>query len=145
MGTIRKINFNDLDEINKLEKSIFSNFWSLEIIKSQIKHPESINLLLAKEMQILGYLFTRKYIDFVEIERIGVLSNKRRNYVGEKLIKKLEVIVTLEGINKITLEVREDNHSAISLYKKLGFNKDSIRKDYYQDKENAILMSKILD
>jgi ribosomal-protein-alanine N-acetyltransferase len=95
-------------------------------------------------MQILGYLFTRKYIDFVEIERIGVLSNKRRNHVGEELIKKLEGIVTLEGIKKITLEVREDNHSAISLYKKLGFNKDSIRKDYYQDKENAILMSKIL-
>ena len=84
MGTIRKINFNDLDEINKLEKSIFLNFWSLEIIKSQIKHPESINLLLAKETQILGYLFTRKYIDFVEIERIAQ-KNKINVNVGIRL------------------------------------------------------------
>ncbi|MBT3475719.1 ribosomal protein S18-alanine N-acetyltransferase [bacterium] len=146
MGSIRKIDFNDLEEIYKLEKVIFSNCWSDQIIKNQIKHPKGINLLVNNKGQILGYLFARDYIDFIEIERIGVEQSQRRNYIAEKLIKELETITSLKGIKRIVLEVRVDNYSAIKLYKKHGFKDDSIRKNYYEeDGQDAVLMSKRLD
>ena len=39
----------------------------------------------------------------------------------------------------ITLEVRESNYPAINLYKKFGFTKLAIRKNYYKN-EDALLM-----
>ena len=39
----------------------------------------------------------------------------------------------------ISLEVNEENESAIKLYEKYGFKKEAIRKNYY-GKNNGILM-----
>ena len=44
-------------------------------------------------------------------------------------------------IKYITLEVRESNISAISLYDKFGFSTIGVRKKYYQDNdENALIL-----
>ena len=45
----------------------------------------------------------------------------------------------------INLEVRESNISAIKLYKKFGFEVCGLRKKYYNNTENAILMKKALE
>lgn len=54
------------------------------------------------------------------------------------------VIITLckeNNINSLTLEVRESNIPAQSLYKKHGFKEEGIRKNFYNNpKENAIIM-----
>ena len=47
---------------------------------------------------------------------------------------------TLKEMAKV-LEVSEENKSAINLYKKCGFNKAAIRKNYYKN-SNGILMMK---
>lgn len=46
------------------------------------------------------------------------------------------------NINNITLEVNENNLSAIKLYNKFVFEEVGIRKNYYDGKYNAILMNK---
>lgn len=42
----------------------------------------------------------------------------------------------------ITLEVNEENKSAINLYKKYGFQTIGIRKKYYNNKFDAYIMTK---
>ena len=43
------------------------------------------------------------------------------------------------------LEVRKSNQPAIGLYEKLGFTRDGLRKNYYENPiEDAVLMSKRL-
>ena len=42
---------------------------------------------------------------------------------------------------KINLEVDEKNENAKRLYSKFGFRKVGIRKEYYDGKDDAILMS----
>ena len=44
----------------------------------------------------------------------------------------------------ITLEVNENNLSAIRLYDKFSFDKLGIRKKYYNGESDAIIMSKKL-
>jgi ribosomal-protein-alanine N-acetyltransferase len=39
------------------------------------------------------------------------------------------------------LEVRRSNAPAIALYRALGFLHDTVRRGYYQDGEDAVLMS----
>ena len=48
------------------------------------------------------------------------------------------------NVLSITLEVKKSNNNAIHLYEKLGFNKVSIRKGYYQGID-GILMEKELN
>ena len=146
MDTIRKIVFNDLIEIIGLEKKIFDDSWSSKIIQNQIKNLEAINLAVIQDSRIIAYIFSRIYIDFIEIERVGVIKSERRNKVGEKLMKELENIAYVKNKRKITLEVAENNFSAINFYKKLFYKKDGIRKKYYKfDNQNALLMSKELN
>ena len=48
-----------------------------------------------------------------------------------------------KGVSDITLEVRETNVPAISLYEKLGFEEAGIRKNFYEKPvENALIMWK---
>ena len=42
----------------------------------------------------------------------------------------------------LTLEVRKSNISAISLYKSFGFCEVGVRKKYYENTEDAVLMTK---
>ena len=45
-------------------------------------------------------------------------------------------------VKNLLIEVRESNDIAMAFYKKSGFIKKGLRKEYYSDtKENAILMS----
>ncbi len=49
------------------------------------------------------------------------------------------------GAEFITLEVRQSNERAIALYRKRGFVKVGVRKDFYEKPtESADLMTKIL-
>ena len=47
-------------------------------------------------------------------------------------------------VSTITLEVRPSNKKAQELYRKLGFNKVAIRRNYYKDNEDAFLLLKDL-
>ncbi len=83
---------------------------------------------------VLGYLYYSDIYDRIEINNIEVISLYRNKGVGTHLMKKL---VSLD--KDITLEVREDNLSAISLYKKFSFYKVATRKGYYGDKDGILM------
>ena len=49
--------------------------------------------------------------------------------------------VSVNSVKNILIEVRESNDMAMAFYKKSGFIKKGLRKEYYSDtKEDAILM-----
>ena len=61
--------------------------------------------------------------------------------MAENMLNKLFYECGKKGVSDITLEVRETNVPAISLYEKFGMTSVGIRKNYYQDNnENALIM-----
>ena len=85
------------------------------------------------------------YISFEEadISNVAVKKNFRRKNVAENMLNKLFYECGKKGVSDITLEVRETNVSAISLYEKLGFEEAGIRKNFYEKPvENALIMWK---
>ena len=49
------------------------------------------------------------------------------------------------GLTVLSLEVRENNASAVSLYESFGFKRVGYRKNYYKDPaEGAVLMDLVL-
>jgi ribosomal-protein-alanine N-acetyltransferase len=82
--------------------------------------------------------------DTADIEVVVVISDKRKKGYGLKLVERAEQQMKELGVVKSFLEVREGNIPAQCLYNKAGYNKISVRKGYYSDGENAIVMIKEL-
>lgn len=78
------------------------------------------------------------------IYNLVVSSEFRGNGIAQQLISEVERIAKINKKTALTLEVREDNISAINLYQKLGFIQKKRLISYYQDKSSAIYMIKML-
>ena len=75
------------------------------------------------------------------ITTLSVHPDFRKQGVAQKLIFAIVDDCYKAKIKYITLEVRESNVAAISLYEKNGFKSIGTRKGYYQDNnENALIM-----
>lgn len=111
------------------------------------------------EKNVLGYIVFYGTIESMDIFEIAIKKEYQRRGFGERLMtESMEKLVedrkNLEGNNilenegtdfsenKFLLEVNEKNARALKLYKKIGFEKISIRKNYYGKDENAVIMVK---
>ena len=74
---------------------------------------------------------------------IVVKKNYRHKGIGNLLLEYLISLCNELHLQSLSLEVNEINLPAINLYKKFGFKKIGIRKNYYKN-QNGIIMKKIL-
>lgn len=78
---------------------------------------------------------------------IAILKAYKRKGIGSVLINTIFKLARINGVEKIDLEVFENNKSALSLYKKFGFIKEGIKVKAIKTKygyENMILMGRFL-
>lgn len=129
---INKAQISDAESLYSIEKDIFRESRSLSDIENYISSPLSIFNVARSNADIAGYVIV--YGD--DIISIAVKETYRRAGVGGELLKSVLATKT-----ELFLEVRESNIKAISFYKKYGFEPVGVRKKYYSDGENAIIMS----
>ncbi len=99
---------------------------------------------------LLGYAIVMRLPFETELQAMGVLPERRRSGAGYALME--AVLTTALGwlSERLLLEVRVGNLSAIRLYQRSGFSEDGSRKGYYPaaegaaGREDALLMSRIL-
>lgn len=142
MFCIRRMREEDLADVARLEKEIFSDPWSENAIRESMEQSQTLLLSALEDGVLVGYLIVYYVLEDGEIARIAVESDFHRNGVASRLMKELAFICADNGVNKLLLDVRESNESAKAFYKKKGFVLDGVRKNYYTNPtENAILMS----
>lgn len=67
---------------------------------------------------------------------LGVLPSHKKKGVGQALMEKLIVWAKKKAsIHRLQLDVYTDNKEAVSLYQKLGFKKEGVKKKYAQKKD----------
>ena len=74
------------------------------------------------------------------ITNVAVHSNYRGQRIGDRLVEEMVKLCKSEGLVSMTLEVRSSNTIAQNLYRKYGFKMAGVRKEYYSDREDAIIM-----
>jgi len=79
--------------------------------------------------------------DECELLSIAVNAAERGKGYAKALVEHSHRELSKQGFKKFFLEVRENNTAAISLYKKLGYEKIAERKKYYADGECAVVMT----
>ena len=140
-----KVNEMSLDDLNSIKDILLSNFddfWNYNILKEELKCASSY-FLVAKNSnnEIVGFAGFKIIIDEADIMNIVVKKNFRKNGIGSVLLENLISLSKSLNLKSITVEVNENNVSAINLYNKFDFVKLGVRKNYYGN-SNAIIMSK---
>lgn len=141
---IRTINTEDLDTVVEIEKDLFGNSaWNENQFTYEInENPFSTIYVLIYDEQIVGYIDLWITYDTAQIANLGVNRQYWRKGFARELMQKAIDTAVQEKCENITLEVRVSNERAISLYEKCGFMKINIRKQYYENGEDAYLMMK---
>lgn len=138
---IRIAELEDINEIYNIEKKVFNDYWSLDLIKSEIieKKYSRVTVLELKK-KIIGYIFQRKIYDENHIINLAIdIPYQHRGYGKFLLMKILEKD---DNDTNVFLEVKEANLPAVKLYIDLGFEEVDRKEGYYSDGSNAIFMLK---
>ena len=132
-------------ELEELEKQCFSMPWTAEMLETQLPDDKHVFIVAENDEQLLGYVGMMHILDEGYISNVAVSPKCRRMGIADALISELIKRAEALELAFITLEVRESNTPARSLYSKHGFSDVGIRKNYYDfPKENAILMTKFM-
>ncbi len=136
---ISEMNLEDLEKIKNYLLTDFDDFWTYTTLKQELENGKSKYFVAKQENEILGFAGVLPIIDEINVMNIVVKKNKRNLGIGSLLLEK--IINFSKNYASITLEVNEKNIPAINLYKKYGFKQVGLRKKYYNNQDNAIIMT----
>ena len=142
------IEFVKMDEchvlqVAELEKTCFSDPWSENSVRSELSNPLSLWIVAVDGSKVVGYVGSQSVMGESDMMNLAVLEEYRRMGIAICLVE--ELIKELSGLGnyQLTLEVRQSNTAAISLYEKMGFCQVGRRPNYYRNpKEDALILRK---
>ncbi|WP_166133809.1 GNAT family N-acetyltransferase [Nocardioides ochotonae] len=144
---IREATLADLDAVADLEvDNLGADAWSPGLIEQAITDEHaSLHVWVAEDEAgaVVGHAVAA-VVDVTELQRISVAATHRRTGVATALLA--EVLRTAEraGVERVVLEVREDNAGALAFYLAHGFTELARRRAYYRDGTTAIVLAREL-
>lgn len=143
MLEISEMTAEDLKEVVALEREIFTQPWSEEGFAVSISRKNARYLTARVDGKLAGYCGFYQVLDEADITNVAVAEEFRGRQIGYQMLCRLLKEAKKQGVADITLEVRRSNRSARNLYRKLGFQEEGIRKNFYEKPtEDAVIMWK---
>ena len=139
---LEKMSLNHLENIKDTLYSEFDNFWTISTLKNELENSNTYYIIAKIDEEIVGFGGLNKILDEMQLNYIVTKKNKRNLGIASKILDNLISFANTKNITFITLEVNEKNLIAIKLYEKFGFKQIGLRKKYYNNIDNAILMQK---
>lgn len=136
------VNFSErfLDDIVKIEKQSFTSPWTKEMLSDSAKNTAVKFKVLTENKTVAGYYIIIMAAGETEILNLAVAPEFRRRSFGQAIL----IDIKKESIDRqsrfIFLEVRQSNTVALNLYKSFGFKEIDIRKKYYKNNEDALVL-----
>jgi ribosomal-protein-alanine N-acetyltransferase len=136
----------DLNEVLAIENDSFPLPWIREHFLDELKSVHAFPLVaFDPEENVMGYICPRLLFDEGHILNIAVKRAFRGCGVGRLMVERVLRDCREGGADTVSLEVRPSNHTAISLYRQLGFVETGRRRNYYENGEDALLMEYTFD
>jgi ribosomal-protein-alanine N-acetyltransferase len=131
---------SDLDAIHSLEVSCFPSPWRRDFFESELRGDSRFHLVARRAGQLIGYLFAMWFFDEMHVNKIAVAESERRKGIADALMDRCLEFARDNGVNTISLEVRQSNRGAQAFYEHLDFEPTYVRPRYYPDGEAAVVM-----
>ena len=132
-----------LPAVAEIEQSVFPDPWTPESFLEVIGITDKC-WVAAQKGRTIGYLITQWVSDEIHILNVAVSPDFQRMGIGAALLNFLLRLGEQHGMRDVYLEVRSSNQPAQALYLEHGFVKLAVRKRYYRDGEDALVMHRTL-
>jgi [ribosomal protein S18]-alanine N-acetyltransferase len=144
---IRPATAADVDEIAWLEQeNLGEDAWSRALVEEGVagRLPTVRYLVAEYGVVVVGHAVVSVVADISELQRIAVDTAHRRHGIATRLVEEVVRLVRKEGVDRLLLEVREDNAGAIAFYAARGFVEIDRRPRYFRDGGTAVVMRRNL-
>lgn len=137
--TIVELTADHLHDVLPIERDSFKDPWSLASFRNFIVLYRT-SWVAVRDGKVVGYLVTQWVLDEIHILNIAIHNYERRKGIASFMLDFLFERAVNQKMADVYLEVRESNESARALYSRYGFAELGIRKSYYHDGEDALVM-----
>ncbi len=140
VGPLRK---RDLAGVMPIEHASYPRPWSINVFTSELemmRRGERTYLAAREGATVVGYAGMMYAADDAHITNIAVSHLHHRRGIATRLLAALAWSAIERGSTAMTLEVRVSNSGAQALYERFGFEAAGVRKKYYENTEDAIVM-----
>ena len=147
---IEPFQMRHLREVMPIEQGAYPKPWSRSVFESELRQVASgsRHYVVARDRsrrrRVVGYAglwFVHEPDgDQAHVTNIVVAPDSRRMGVATQLMTSLARTAIDRGCVAWTLEVRASNTAAQDLYRQFGFAPAGVRKRYYENTEDAIVM-----
>ena len=137
---IRRARLSDLEALLGLERRAFTtDHLSPRQYRHHLTNDSACVLAAVDASGLLGkaVVFFRKNSRIARLYSIAVSDAARGRGIGEALMRAAERAARAHGRQRLRLEVRQDNASAIRLYERLGYRRFGAYPRFYEDGADA--------
>ena len=140
--TIQRLTLEHIAQIEDSFQQDFDRFWNVNVLKTEIQNPASLYIAaLNSKYEVVGFAGIWQPLDEAHITNIVTKTTERNQGIAKKMLKELIKIAKDQNAKDITLEVNVNNNIAIILYQEFQFKKVGLRKKYYNNVDDAIIMT----
>lgn len=145
MPIIRPMKEEDVKGVAEVEKECFASPWSEQSLREELENENAHFFVADISGEIVGYMGTISVFGECSVTNIAVKEKCRGKGIASSLLERVIINSAFNEDEFITLEVRQSNTPAISLYEKYGFRKMGERKNFYRlPTEDAYIYNKYL-
>lgn len=138
---IRSASLEDAEALAHLARSSdFCAHWSQAEFEAEIRNDFSRIFTAVKDDVPAGFIAFRFCMQEAELTNFAVSPSFYRRGLGSSLLEYGLKKAAEENISRVTLEVSERNAPAAALYGKFLFKTVNIRKKFYNNTDDALLM-----
>jgi len=137
----------DLEQVLAIQASLAFQAWNENHFMAEISdlHYSQPYVLMEQEFgRMLGYVVCKIASDEAELCTIAVAREFQQRGHAFAMLEASLLELEERSVTNVFLEVRVGNAAAKALYSRCGFTEAGIRKRYYPDGEDAIVMVKDL-
>ncbi|MET8156308.1 ribosomal protein S18-alanine N-acetyltransferase [Sphaerisporangium sp. NPDC005289] len=147
-ATLRQMTENDLPAVLAIERSTFPfDAWSEGMLRGELAdQPRTRHYIVAVAGgEVVGYAGLAAAGDQADVQTIAVNAGHQRAGIGSAMLRALLEEAGRRGATAVFLEVRADNPPAQGMYERFGFERIGLRREYYDDGTDAIMMMRKLE
>ncbi len=141
---VRKARLSDVDTLLRIEAETFAtDALSRRSFRRLVRSPSAAVLVASRDGAPCGYALVlfRRGSRTARLYSIAVAAGETGRGIGSQLLAAAEDAAQKRGAERLRLEVRADNPTAIRLYESRRYSRIGLRENYYEDGMTALLFA----
>lgn len=138
---IRWMPRRDMTRVLGIEERCFEFPWSEMDFVRCLRNRNAIGMVVEHDGNVIGFVIYELHKERLHILNMAVHPDYQRQGVGRAIVAKLTSKLEHDRRNRILLEVRESNLTALAFLRHCGFEAKRIMPNFYQETtDDAYLM-----